>query len=1004
MRNIYLKWFITPAITAIIICIANSIFANITKEQAIIKILTITHANSAIVDIYVANEEYKKNSYVKLIDRKRIKCPYSGNWVFFIDENPFSGWYHDCRIIFVSSENGELTTYSEKVFPSGLKTDFKLISAAPRPTPPDLPGNVSNTPSTGIMSNYNYAMIVCALDEQTYWNDVSLIYNTLISEYNYDKQNIFVHYNWNGSSSLPNGNDLDGNDVPSNDIKYDATWNRVIKTLKNLSGQLSNDPEVPQLEPGDQLAIFFTGTPVSKALSKTMVGLWSVRRDAAYIQTQEIDATAQIVDDIECSQMAIMFAVNYASQMADKFQGSNAKCKNRYVFHNTGSSDLSHKELWITGGNYTEFVFYWASAARGSYPNPKLNEPWKEWIVTGTFPFRTITGFNTHPEDYVPDINKDGFLQMTETLSYASNLDTWCNNGFYFNQYHSNQGSESPGVMNLFPFAEDIVTLAGLSGQIDQTQIIPARSYIIADKLIIAKNVTLALNENSQIFLHRNLNRNSNGYAYIYCEEKSNLQLGNKTVIINNNEAFNSAYVEFQGDEIIIGDQVEFVKVDLYAAPALGNLELNLCRFNSCLLNSYKCNVEIINCGFDKVFQYHSSKNLKIEGSNFYKSSAWLLGSEQDSYFVKVNNCTFDGICPFLNWNIPLNIHYFGSFDISDNILQSNDYGISMNYTGWGDSIHQITDNEIFNQNKRGLVFYLSRANISGNNIHNNGWSGLAFNNNCNLILEGNRNALSVNQTQRIMDNDRYELYTDESSFPVIMSWNAIIDSDNSIYELIYCVNSTGATKDVRYNYWNGNFDPHVDFYPPNEYIYQPVFNLGDKEEELDEATSMYLNGRELITQKKYILAKAEFRNLIRLYPDSKFASAALKELFVVEKSSTNNYIFLKHYYTTDDIVQGNTELKKIGEFFANRCDVKMGNWVNAINWYENIIQNPTSESDSIYAIIDLGFVYLLKEKYDDPTVISLGLPQYKPRSFIDHVDHSLYLQSILQENKINEP
>jgi len=74
MRNIYIKWFITPAITAIIICIANSVFANITKEQAIIKILTITHANSAIADIYVANEEYKKNSYVKLIDRKRIKC------------------------------------------------------------------------------------------------------------------------------------------------------------------------------------------------------------------------------------------------------------------------------------------------------------------------------------------------------------------------------------------------------------------------------------------------------------------------------------------------------------------------------------------------------------------------------------------------------------------------------------------------------------------------------------------------------------------------------------------------------------------------------------------------------------------------------------------------------------------------------------------------------------------------------------------------------------------
>lgn len=1007
IHNNSLRWFISPSVFLSIFIIANTTFASITKEKATDIILTFTQANTKKIDVYAANEMLKPNAYVKLIDRKRVKTPYANSWAFFVDDNPFSGWYHACRIIFVDAENGDLTTYDEEIFPSNLNTGFELVSMTPRPSPPDLPANVQNEPSAGIVSNYNYAIIICALDEQDYWNDVSLIYNTLITKYNYKKQNIFVHYNWSGSSALPNGNDLDGHDSPSNDIRYAATWSRTLQTLKNFSGQLNNDPEVPKLEPGDQLAIFFTGTPVSKDQAKTKLSLWNSRRNEVYIQGREIDPAAQIVDEIECSQMTIMFAINYAEQIANKFSRSNdieINCENRYVFYNTRASDLSHKELWITGGNYTEFVFYWASAARGSYPDPKLNEPWKEWIITGTFPFRNIAGINLHPEDYNPDANSDGFFQMKETISYASNMDTWCNNGFYFNQYDTSQGLESPDEINLFPFVDDVVSLAGICGQINQSQTIPARSYVIADKLIVAKEVSLTFNDNNQIFLNRNLKSNPNGYAYILCQEKSNLHVGNNTAIINDNESFNSAYLEFQGEDITIGVNAEFVKVDLYAAPAAGRLSLNQARFNSCLLNSYKCKVDINNCGFDKVFQYHFSKDIEITTSNFFESSAWLLSANQDNYFVKVNNCTFDGICPFLNWNIPLNIHYFGSYDISDNTLQNNDYGISINYMGWGDSTHQIKNNEIFNQNKRGLVLYLSQGYITENNIHNNGWSGLVFNNNCNIILEGNRNALAVNQTQRILDNERYELLTDESSFPVVMNWNAIVDSDNSLYQLIYCENSSGRRKDIRNNFWGSGFDPHEDFYPPDEYIYLPVFNLGDKEELADDAGSIYINGRTLITQKKYILAKAEFSNLIRLYPESKFAVAALKELFVVEKYATNNYGFLKHYYKTNGTIQGSPELKKTGAFLANRCDIKLENWANAIDWYENTIQNPGSEADSIFAIIDLGFLYLMKDQYEDPSTITPALPQYKPRSFIDHVDHTMYLQTLLQESKINEP
>ena len=49
--------------------------------------------------------------------------------------------------------------------------------------------------------------------------------------------------------------------------------------------------------------------------------------------------------------------------------------------------------------------------------------------------------------------------------------------------------------------------------------------------------------------------------------------------------------------------------------------------------------------------------------------------------------------------------------------------------------------------------------------------------------------------------------------------------------------------------------------------------------------------------------------------------------------------------------------------FGSNPADITNGNYTNAIDWYDNLLNNDPSAQDSIYAAIDLGFIFLLMEE-----------------------------------------
>jgi len=55
-------------------------------------------------------------------------------------------------------------------------------------------------------------------------------------------------------------------------------------------------------------------------------------------------------------------------------------------------------------------------------------------------------------------------------------------------------------------------------------------------------------------------------------------------------------------------------------------------------------------------------------------------------------------------------------------------------------------------------------------------------------------------------------------------------------------------------------------------------------------------------------------------------------------------------------------------------CDLVQGNYIDAIEWYENRIENAPTSLDSIYAVIDLNRTYLLLEEDERFSIVN---PKY---------------------------
>lgn len=442
---------------------------------------------------------------------------------------------------------------------------------------------------------------------------------------------------------------------------------------------------------------------------------------------------------------------------------------------------------------------------------------------------------------------------------------------------------------------------------------------------------------------------------------------------------------------LVLGENVSFraengasLEVDLSQAQSLSNF--NNTTYGNCILSLPPQSLSFSQCTFE---------NTPLSVNN-------LNGSSNLS--VVIDGCSFTA--DLGQFEYAIGIDGYDTFLVKDCDINGGEslcqYGIYIKNCGntTMDNVRNIIHNNIYDCLKVGLVFYSSTGNIIRNTITGN-TIGVQLLDNSNVVsFKGNCGAMQPQHTQYIHDNGSYEVHVSESCMPVEMRYNYICSSVSHPYIKYEDSSFSGTLNvDITHNRWGTVLDPSSHFNGPSgvTFDYLPFWSLGmcptvvvrSDQALLATADSLSLYG-------EYGEAKSVYRQVVREYPSTTSAQTALKTLYSVEFVTGYDFENLKSYYLNDSIIINNIQLKKLASFLANKCDEVLGNYSDAVFWYESVILDSLSSfNDSVFATIDLGDLYLRMGEGGAKGAIG-KLPQYVPVSRKAHEKQTLHALSQL--------
>lgn len=373
---------------------------------------------------------------------------------------------------------------------------------------------------------------------------------------------------------------------------------------------------------------------------------------------------------------------------------------------------------------------------------------------------------------------------------------------------------------------------------------------------------------------------------------------------------------------------------------------------------------------------------------------------------VAFNGCTFDNVMLSLNGNptllesnsvsiidcifktttrtcsYALRIESYANLLINDNHM--NDLGVFVPSGRFIDGIllyncgfsglnNQIVRNTIKYCTGTGLTLYNTTANVKRNQITQCGYGVKLLNGSIVNEFTGNCAALSADNTQNIYDNVDGEVFVHHGSMPQTFRFNRITSSSSGYFfeydDSGRNGNGLNFRIDLEYNNWgDDNNEPTIDrfHYITNSnngitFDFLPKWSYGECIGTYDElAQQRSHEGDSLFNEGLYTSARLTYKEVIAQYPTTTSAVNALKKLLLLEAASNGDYVALRHYYLSDSTILTFERLTITASLLANRCDEILENYSNAIAWYEAIIEGTnTSYNDSIFAALDLGYLYL---------------------------------------------
>jgi len=463
-----------------------------------------------------------------------------------------------------------------------------------------------------------------------------------------------------------------------------------------------------------------------------------------------------------------------------------------------------------------------------------------------------------------------------------------------------------------------------------------------------------------------------------------------------------------------IGDHVKFLAeegasfiIDIHNPQLF--LSLNDAYFNNITFSSFVDTLDVANSTFinsSVEFKRASDNYYSLFSSRFYNT---YVKADVEQKITEAGQITIAD-CQFHNStnDSAILIEGYPNFVIhDDSLIYANGDGIDIYNSGSSVGLKQTVYNcyilDSVNQEEdisSGIKIYHSYVSVTNNLIVNNTF-GVSCLDRSNIYLTGNQSAQSPNETQQIINNFHNQVFIIEGSFPNDFHWNVIYNSDlyhDTLVTLHTRYVSSIPIYNVENNYWGDNFDPYQDLHPTNQYDWTPVWTppwINPKSTTEDE--SLFAGAKQAIIDGDYAEAESNFKEIIEDYPESPYFQASIKELLVLKRIYDHDFTGLKNYLDTVPAIQQDSAAMDLAAHVANWCNIENEDYSTAISWFENQIENPPSFEDSIFAVIDLGYTYMLMEEGGSRGSSYIGrYPEYKPVSRQGYEKNRDYLIDLL--------
>ncbi len=347
------------------------------------------------------------------------------------------------------------------------------------------------------------------------------------------------------------------------------------------------------------------------------------------------------------------------------------------------------------------------------------------------------------------------------------------------------------------------------------------------------------------------------------------------------------------------------------------------------------------------------------------------------------------------------------SYELIENTIESNEYdGVYLIESSDGlldGNIIQGNGETAYNIGRPagGIFLHASSPILTNNIIDNNYVNGLVSMNGSRPIMNLNKRALN-----RISGNvfvscghgtgtaESSEILLFDTSIPFLNSGHNDIIDNQGCY-LIYTNNVfIQEDIDVTYNYW-AEIDPVLlsgRFFPSEIFRYNPFDINPNTEQQTAQggggASTQFQLGLTQESTGNWTSATQTYQSLVSSYPDSMESAGALTRLKVCIQKSSQDFQTLQSYYDSINVAGPGTPLAKTASQYSILCDVAMENYPTAISRYEAILINPPTLADSVYAVIDIGQVYLAVDTSSQggAKLLALGtMPEYRPVSRKDY-------------------